>query len=202
MEMEHLKNTVISIEMPEDMRQRILKNCKSRLANRAEDAMKHTKRAVRFPAALAAVLALCICLPVAGLAMGGAGFFRDIMRRTAVVGTEYAQATAEIGVTAEYTTGSIAVQAVFLAPDKAPCTELEALAVGPCRILDTAGKTVAELDGSGAAAITGGQAVMALSGKDLEPGSYTLQIDAFVGSKKADQDLIMKGSWECGFTAK
>lgn len=200
MDMSHLKTTVRSIEMPADMRQRIAANSKKILT---ED--RNRKKAgdwFRRPAVIAAVLALCICLPVAGVAAGNSGFFRDVMRGTAVVGTEYAQTTAEISVTVRYTDGDIAVQAVFLAPDKVPFTELETVAVGTCRILDTAGKTVVEPDGSDAAAIIGGQAVMVLPGKELEPGSYTLRIDALVGSKKADQDLIMKGSWESGFSVK
>lgn len=168
--------------------------------NKEETPVKNMK--LRWPLAIAAMLALCICLPVAGMAMGDSGFFRDVIRGTAVVGTEYDHATAEIRVTAEYTAGSIAVQAVFQAPDKAPYTEQDALAVGTCRILDAAGKTVAEFDGSDTAPITGAQAVMVLPAKDLEPGNYTLQIDAFVGSKKADQDLPMKGYWECEITVE
>lgn len=200
MNVSSLKKAVESIEMTDAMRQRIAANSKKILTE--DRNMKKTGNWFRRPVAVTALLALCICLPIAGVAAGNSGYFRNVMRGTAVVGTEYTQVTVEIGVTAQYKDDCIAVQAVFLVPDKAPFTELEALAVGPCRILDAAGKTVAEFDGSGASAITGGQAVMILPGKDLEPGSYTLRIDAFVGSKKADQDLTLMGCWECALTVE
>ena len=202
MDMQRLKNTVTSIDMPEDMRQRILVKSRNRLRDPEEKRMKHTKKQVRWPAVMAAVLALCVCLPAAGMAMGNTGFFRDVMRGTAVVGMEYEQATGEIRVTAEYARGRVMVTADFLTPEKMPYSELEALAVGSCRVTDEAGKTVAEFACSDAVKITAGQAVMVLPVQGLAPGSYTLQIDSFVGSKKADQDLAMKGYWECGFEVK
>ena len=202
MDMQRLKNTVASIEMPEEIRQRILVKSKNRLRNLEEKRMKHTKKQVRWPVVMAAVLALCVCLPAAGMAMGNTGFFRDVMRGMAVVGTEYEQATAEIRVTAEYAGGRVLVTADFLAPEKMPYSELEVLAVGPCRVANEAGKTVAEYEGGEATTIAAGQAVMVLPAQDLAPGSYTLQIDAFVGSKKADQDLAMKGYWEAAFTVE
>jgi len=36
---------------------------------------------------------------------------------------------------------------------------------------------------------------------DLASGEYRLMINAFVGSKKADQPLVISGTWECGFSA-
>ena len=202
MDMQRLKNTVTSIEMPEEMRQRILVKSKNRLRNLEEKRMKHTKKQIRWPAVAAAVLALCVCLPAAGMAMGNTGFFRDIMRGTAIVGQEYEQATAEVRATAEYAGGRVLVTVDFQEPEKMPYRELEALAVGPCRIVNGDGKTVAEFDNSDAVQIKAGQIVMALPAQDLGPGDYTLQIDTFIGSKKADQDLVMKGYWEAAFTVE
>ena len=202
MDMQRLKNTVTSIEMPEEMRQRILVKSKNRLRNLEEKRMKHTKKQIRWPAVAAAVLALCVCLPAAGMAMGNTGFFRDIMRGTAIVGQEYEQATAEVRATAEYAGGRVLVTVDFQEPEKMPYRELEALAVGPCRVADEAGETVAEFEGSEAAAIAAGQAVLALPAQDLGPGDYTLQIDAFIGSKKADQPLPLKGYWEAAFAVE
>ena len=165
-----------------------------------ETAMK--KNTIRRPAVMAALLLLCICVPVAGMAVGNTGFFRDIMRGTAVVGTEYVQATGEIRATAEYAAGQITVNASFLSPDKAPFSEIEELAVGSCRITDASGKTVVAYGGSEAVRITGGQAVLTLPAENLAPGGYILQIESFVGSKKADQPLPMKGTWDCEVTVE
>ena len=200
MDMSHLKTTVRSIEMPADMRQRIAANSKKILT---ED--RNRKKAgdwFRRPAVIAAVLALCICLPVAGVAAGNSGFFRDVMRGTAVVGTEYEQATAEIAVDADFDNGELTVTANFLIPDAAPYCECEELAVGSYRIMTGDGKIAAEGEKSENAAITNGQAVMRIPVEALNPGDYTVRIDAFIGSKKADQPLPMKGSWECGFTVE
>lgn len=200
MEDNSLKKTVGSISMPEEMRRRILVNCKMAMNKKQEGKFVKMKKGFRWPAIVAAVLALCICIPVAGVAAGNSGLFRDVMRGTAVVGTEYVQATGEIRATGEYAGGKMTVKAVFLTPDKVPFSEIEKLAVGSCRIVDGAGRTAAEFDGSEAVAIAAGQAVMVLPAQELVPGDYVLKIDAFVGSKKAEQDLPLKGSWECAFT--
>ena len=203
MDMQHLKNTVGSIEMPEDMRQRILVKSRNRLRNMEETTMKHTKKQFRWPAVMAAVLALCVCLPAAGMAMGNAGFFRDVMRGTAVVGTEYENATGEIAVDADFDNGELTVTANLLVPDAFPYRECEELAVGSYRIVTGDGKTVAKCEKSESASkINGRQAVMRIPVEGLSPGDYTLQIDAFIGSKKAEQPLPLKGYWEAAFTVE
>ena len=164
--------------------------------------MEKTGSQVRRPVAAAAVLALCICLPMAGVAAGNSGFFRDVMRGTAVVGTEYEQATAEIAVDADFDNGKLTVTANFLIPDAAPYRECEELAVGSYRIMTGNGKIAAEGEKSENAAITNGQAVMRIPVEALNPGEYTVRIDAFIGSKKADQPLTLKGYWECELTVE
>lgn len=200
MDMSHLKTTVRSIEMPENMRQRIAANGKKKLME--DRNRKKAERWFRQPAAIAAVLALCICLPVAGVAAGNSGFFRDVMRGTAAVGTEYEQATAEIAVDADFDNGELTVTANFLIPDAAPYRECEELAVGSYRIMNGDGKIVAEGEKSENAAITNGQAIMRIPVEVLNPGDYIVRIDAFIGSKKADQPLPIKGFWECELTVE
>ena len=41
--------------------------------------------------------------------------------------------------------------------------------------------------------------VMEISMEESEAGSYTLIITEFTGSAKAEQDLHVKGYWECEF---
>ena len=164
--------------------------------------MNKSKNWVRQPVAVAAVLAMCICLPFAGVAAGNSGFFRDVMRGTAVVGTEYEQATAEIAVDADFDNGELTVTANFLIPDAAPYCECEELAVGSYRIMTGDGKIAAEGEKSENAAITNGQAVMRIPVEVLNPGDYIVRIDAFIGSKKADQPLPLKGHWESELTVE
>ena len=202
MDMQHLKNTVTSIEMPEEMRQRILVKSRNRLRNLEEKTMKHTKKQVRWSAVMAAVLTLCVCLPAAGMAMGNTGFFRDVMRGTAVVGTEYENATAEIAVDADFNNGDLTVTANLLLPDAFPYRECEELAVGSYRIMTGDGKIVAAGEKSESASKLNGQAVIRIPVEGLSPGDYTLQVDAFIGSKKAEQPLPLKGYWEAAFTVE
>lgn len=167
-----------------------------------ETEMTSQKKRVRRPMTQAAVLTLCICMPIAGVAAGNSGFFRDIIRGTAVIGSEYEQATGEIGVTAAYSNQKVVVTATFLIPEKVPFRVLEELAVGSCRIVDAKGKTMEEFENSDAVQITDGRAELVLSGEGLTTGDYTLQIDSFTGSAKADQPLPMKGFWKCEFTVE
>lgn len=200
MDMSSLKKSVESIEMPEAMRQRIALNSKKTLME--DGYMNKSKNWVRRPVAVAAVLAMCICLPFAGVAAGNSGFFRDVMRGTAVVDTEYEQATGEINVTADHVDGELTVTANFLVPDALPYRGCEELAVGSYRIIADNGEIVAEGEKSENAALINGQAIIWIPVEALGSGVYTIQIDSFISSKKADQPLPMKGSWECGFTVE
>lgn len=200
MDMSSLKKSVESIEMPEAMRQRIALNSKKTLME--DGYMNKSKNWVRRPVAVAAVLAMCICLPVAGVSVGNSGFFRDVMRGTAVVDTEYEQATGEINVAADHVDGELTVTANFLVPDVLPYRGCEELAVGSYRIVADNGEIVAEDEKSENAALINGQAVIRIPVETLGSGVYTIQIDSFISSKKADQPLPMKGSWECGFTVE
>ena len=77
-----LKETVNGIEMPDDMRMRIIENC---YLARGEKRMRKDKENAFFgkPAATAAAVALCICLTgmTAAAATGKLqGLFKDIIR--------------------------------------------------------------------------------------------------------------------------
>ena len=198
MDMLRLKESVRSIAMPADMRHRIAVNSKKILME--DRNMKKAGNWFGRPVAVAAMLVLCICLPIAGVAAGNSGFFRDIMRGTAVVGTEYEQATAEMAVDADFVNGELTVTANFLIPDAIPYRECEELAVGSYRIMTGDGKIAAEGEKSENAAMINGQAVMRIPVEVLGSGVYTIQIDSFISSKKADQPLPLKGYWECELT--
>ena len=89
------------IEMPDDMKNRIVSKCKVELEEQKMSKRKINKFARR-PMVAAASLVLCLCLAGATvLASTGKlqGFFKDVKRWDgAVVGTTYEQATDEIAV--------------------------------------------------------------------------------------------------------
>ena len=194
MEINKLKDAAKTIKMPEEMRERI--------AARTEKALMRERSGVKTkrPAVIAAVIAACICLCAAGAAVGNAGFFRDIVRADgAVIGTAYEQATEEIAVSAQTEGDVLQVEAIFLAPDRAPYREIDALRIGVWKITDDSGSVAAEGRNTVAADITGGGAAFEIPLTELESGAYALRIDAFTGESKADQPLGITGAWECAF---
>lgn len=194
MEIRRLKDAAKTLKMPGDMRARIAANTARALAQE-----KRGAKAKR-PAVIAAVLAACICLSVAGVAIGNSGFFRDIVRADgAVIGTAYEQATEEIAVSATVDGDALKVEAVFIAPDRAPYRCIEALRIGSYCIADKSGKTIAEGKNTAPVSITGGRAKFEIPLEGLESGAYALRIDAFMGEGKADQPLGITGAWECAF---
>jgi len=180
--MNHLKENVQSIRMRADTRQRLL------------DSVPSKKR--RFsPAAVAAVLALCLILPVGSFAAGKAGFFRDVKRWDgAVVGTAYENATEEIAVTVSIQTEQLTVSVTLLKPDKAPYPYIEELSIGEYQFLDEADKVIAEGTAQ-AVPLIKGQAVFSLPVTDAQ----SLRITQFTATAKAEQPLPIYGEWEWHF---
>ena len=194
MEINKLKDEAKTIKMPEEMRERI--------AARTEKALMRERSGVKTkrPAVIAAVLAACVCLCAAGAAVGNSGFFRDVTRWDgAVTGTAYEQATEEIAVSAQTEGDVLQVEAIFLAPDRAPYREIDALRIGVWKITDDSGSVAAEGKNTVAADITDGRAEFAIPLEGLKSGAYALQIESFTGESKADQPLGISGAWECAF---
>ena len=152
---------------------------------------------------LALTLAVCCCLTgVTVLAATGKlqGFFKDKTNWTgAVTGTTYEQATEELEVTAGMKEGKLVVSVTLLEPDKPPYSEIEEWELGKFQILDAAGTVMLEDEGSEVQTAENGQIVFLLPAEQLEKGTYRMVITSFVGSKKADQPLPVKGNWMCEF---
>lgn len=204
---ELLKKKMEEIKMTGAMQERILQNClkateKERMnMNMVEK--KSNKRWFQKPLAVAAAFALCLTLgSVTALAANGKleGFFKDITDwRGAVTGTTYEQATDEITVNVIAEAGVLKVEAVFVEAEKAPYSEVEQLAIGKYRMIDANGNTVAQGDAGEAVPVQDGQTALMLDVEELPAGQYTLQLQSFIGSKKAEQPLSINGNWECEF---
>lgn len=205
---ELLKKKMEEIKMTGAMQERILQNClKETEKERTDLSMmekKNNKRWFQKPLAVAAAFALCLTLgSVTALAANGKleGFFKDITDwRGAVTGTTYEQATDEITVNVIAEAGVLKVEAVFVEAEKAPYSEVEQLAIGKYRMIDANGNTVAQGDAGEAVPVQDGQTALMLDVEELPEGQYTLQLQSFIGSKKADQPLSINGNWECEFS--
>ena len=205
MEFENLKSAANKITMSEEMKRRIVHNCKKQIVNTMEEhTMNHRKNKsfVRKPAAVFAALAVCLSLSVTVLAASGTlkGFFRDITNwKGAVVGTSYEQATDEIDVNVTTNGDELTVLATFADPQIFPYREIEKLGIASYRIVNTNGKTVSK-GAVESAEVVNGCATVSIQLNDLDSGSYKLMISAFVGEKKAEQPLNISGNWECEFS--
>lgn len=197
-----LKEKVSGIEMPDEIRARIIKNCYLKME---EETMRKNSGNTFFrkPMVAVASLALCICLTgVTALAATGKlqGFFKDITRWDgAVVGTSYEQATDEVEVKAMGTDDGVKVEVTYLIPDKAPYTEFEQLGIHAAQIVDMNGMVIVKDIVSELSKVQDGKVNILISLEDIVTGNYTLRVCELVGSKKADQPLVLRGNWECRF---
>ncbi|MBQ7765291.1 MAG: hypothetical protein IJ397_00435 [Lachnospiraceae bacterium] len=218
MERNRLKEEIENIKMPLAMQERILENCRTAEVNEKENIFmakntaadtnrKNAKNRTgkKWPRIATVAAAVALCLGLGGITvMAGSdkleGFFADVTRWDgAVVGTTYEQATEEITVNAAVSGDCLVVDAVLLKAEEAPYAYIEGFGVQKYHIADAKGDVVAEGISSETVAITDGKVSVALSLDELESGNYTLIITEFVGTAKADQDLPIKGYWECKF---
>ena len=203
MDLQTLRQAVESIELSDAARTRIAETCRSKLTQTKEDIPMKPRTSPRFrrSAVIAAVLALCICLSIAGMAATNTGFFKDVTDWTgAVTGTSYEHADNEIAVSASADAGTLTVAVTLLTPDAFPYREIELFAISSYRIVDAQGKTVAKGTDTEFAEVVDGKILLTIPLEHTETGNYQLEIDAFVGSKKADQPLQINGSWDCPFS--
>lgn len=218
MERNLLKEEIKEIKMPRAMQERIVENCRNVGLEEKENvfmaknisadtnkqsAKKSTGRKWTRIATVAAAVTLCLGLGgITVMAASGKleGFFADVTRWDgAVVGETYEQATEEIAVSASVSGDSLVVNAVLLKAGEAPYAFIESVNVQTYCIVNAEGETLVEGTSNEKAAITDGMVSFKLPLDELERGNYTLIITEFVGTKKAEQDLPIKGYWECEF---
>lgn len=94
----------------------------------------------------------------------------------------------------------LTVLATFVDPDKFPYREAELLGIAEYQIVNTNGKVIVEGATDKSSPVMNGQAAVVIELNDLEAGSYKLIVNSFVSEKKADQPLIISGSWNASFS--
>lgn len=201
-----LKNDVKKIKMPEETRNRMVKNCTEKIVlEKEKERMKTNIRRITWkkPLIVAAAMAVCLCFTsVTALAATGKlqGYFRNITNwNGAVTGTSYEQATEEMQVNITEVTEVLSVLVTMDYPERAPYRELEELSIHAYEILDANGTVVRKDGRTEAERVADGQAVFEIPMEELPEGVYKLVISSFEGTKKADQPLGIHGEWECEF---
>ena len=205
MDHEKLKSAAQAITMPEEMKRRIIRNCKAQTANSGKERIMKPNRNNTFFRKSAAVFiaaVLCLSLSVTVLASAGVfqGYFRDILNwQGAVVGTSYEQATDEISLSVTVNDNELTALTTFFFPQEFPYREIEKLGIAAYKILDADGRVVKEGTAE-STEVVNGQAAVSIKLDDIDSGSYKLIVTAFVSEKKAEQPLPINGSWECLFS--
>lgn len=198
MDKKKFANKIREIEMPIEMQQRIIENCY------VETEKKSMNKMFKKPLVAAASFAICVCLTgVSALAATGRleGFFRDIKRWDgAVIGTAYEQATDEVDINIMDITDKLVVEITMMHSNEAPYSFFETFGIQEYKIIDVNGNVVMENEILEMAVITEGKAYVNIPLDDINAGEYTLMVSALVGSAKAEQPLVLSGTWECGFT--
>lgn len=189
-----LKESMQEIKMPDEMKQRIIKNCYEH--TKEDYVMKKTNKSFKRMLPLVAVLVLC--LSVGAVVANHFRGFKDVTKGTAVVGTIYEEATDMIKLNAEVK-DNLVVSANVVEYDKAPYLYIDVLNISKYKIVDTEGKIANEGSAKSTSAFENGTVAFEIPLDNIPSGTYKLIINEFVGSKKAEQDLPIKGTWECSF---
>ncbi len=218
MERNLLKEEIKEIKMPRAMQERIVENCRNAGLEEKESAFMaknisadtnkqsaKNRTGRKWPRIATVAAAVALCLGLGGITAMAAsdkleGFFADVTRWDgAVVGMTYEQATEEIEVSASVSGDSLVVDAVLLKAGEAPYAYIDGFGVQMYHIVDAKGDVIVEGISSEVVEIADGKICVELPLDELESGSYTLIITEFVGTAKAEQDLPIKGYWECKF---
>jgi len=192
-----LKKCVEKIKMSDEMKNRIISNCYSQISKEEEDVMKKTNKGFKKLLPLVAVLVVCVISIGAVVANHFRGF-KDVTKGTAVVGTVYEEATEMVKLDAEVKDNLI-VSAEFVDYTNFPYIELDIIDINSYKIVDNSGEVVNEGTAKSISDFENGKVDFEITLDNVASGEYKLVINEFVGSKKADQPLPIKGIWECSF---
>ena len=193
-----LKDSVENVIMSDEMKNRIIKNCYLRVTEREKFVMKKTNISFKKIFPLVAVLLICIISVGAAVANHLRGF-KDVTKGTAVTGTVYEETTEMVKLYAEVKDNLI-VSAEFLDYTNFPYIELDIMDINSYKIVDNSGKVVNEGTAESISDFENGKVSFEIPIDIVASGEYKLVINEFIGSKKADQPLPIKGTWECTFT--
>lgn len=192
-----LKKSVEEIKMSDEMKNRIISNCYSQISNEEEYVMKKTNVRFKKMVPLVAVLVVCV-ISVGAVVANHLRGFKDVTKGTAGVGTVYDEATEMVKLDAEVKDNLI-VSAGFVEFNKPPYIEIDVMDINSYKIIDNSGKVVKEGTAKSTSEFENGKVSFEVPLDNVAAGEYKLVINEFVGSKKADQPLPIKGTWECPF---
>jgi len=202
--MDKLRDKIKKIELSEDAKQRILQHCTEKIKLEQENycMKKNIITKYKKPLVAAAAFAVCLCLTgITAMATTGKGFFRDIVQFDgAITGQTYENATDEVLVYAAVEEDMLNVTVEMVKIEMVPYREIEVLELEKYRVYDCNGTVVMENVVPDNVITENNQVKFMIPAEGLAKGTYKLELDVLCGSKKAEQDLLIYGGWECEFT--
>jgi len=175
METNKLSQKINEIEMSEQMKIRIINNCKREMEERLMGSRK-THKSFKRPVVAIASMAVCFCLVgITALAATGKleGYFKDNKRWDgAVTGTSYEQATEEINMSVASGEDKLAVTVELVNPNKAPYMTFETFGIEEYKIMDVNGNVIVESASTELAEIDNGKVVIEIPISELPSGDY------------------------------
>lgn len=194
---EDLKKCVQEIKMPEENKKRIIRNCYLQISNKEKYVMKKTN--IRFKKILPLVAVLVVCAISAGAVVANHfRGFRDVIKGTAVIDTVFEETSEMIKLNVEVK-DNLMVSAEFVDYTKPPYIYQDVMDIENYIIIDNSGEIIDKGSAKSISEFENGKATFEIPLNDIASGEYTLVINGFVGSKKADQPLRINGTWECSF---
>lgn len=197
---EDLKKSAQEIKMSDVAKERIIKNCYSRTSKGEEYTMKKHTSNYRKVLVIAAVLAICVVS--AGAVITHVRGFKDVVKNGAIIGTEFYEETDMIDINANVDGEVLLVSVSVEDYENLPYCDTEEFSIGNYIIVDKNGNIPQKNNGDikPKNGFENGKAEFEIPVKMLPSGEYTLVINDFISSKKADQPLHINGRWACEFS--
>ncbi len=192
-----LKNSVEEIKMSDEMKSRIISNCYLKTSDKEEYVMKKTNKGFKKTLPLVAAMVIC-AISVGAVVTNHLRGYKDVIKGTAVVDTVFEESPEMIEVSADVQ-DNLFVLANVIDYTTLPYTEIERMESIYYTIADNSGDIIAKGAAKSTSAFENGKATFEIPLDDVNSGEYTLVILEFIGSKKADRPLSIRGTWECSF---
>lgn len=177
---------------------KISEELNNKMINEYSKLLKKGRRIPKWTVAVV-VPAVIACISAGTYIAVEGGFFRDKTTISGtVIGQTYENATDEIEVKSEYSGGTLRITLNLLKYDAIPYSELDEIEPYSFALISLSDNSAEEIQFS-PAKINGNTAEITADFSAEPDTEYKLSFGSFLGSKKADQPLEIKGNWETVF---
>ena len=197
---EDLKKSVKEIKMTDETKQKVVNNICLKTDGKEENNMKNTNIRFKRILPIAAIIVIC-AVSVGAVVIHHLRGFGDVVKDGAVVDTVFYEDAEMIEL--EVQVGEdLVVTANMLDCQNAPYLYLEEIESMYYYICDS-GKNDAIIEKgqvTSSSAFENGKVTFVVPLENIPKGEYMLVAQEFVGTKKADRPLPIRGTWVCSFT--